>query len=92
MKKNIIRIILIILLALTFYIIFGFSSQNSKESSGISSNITRIITDRTKFIQKKPDEEKNIIIKRIESIIRKLAHFSIYTVVRYIVNVICIYI
>lgn len=92
MKKNIIRIILIILLALTFYIIFGFSSQDSKESSSISGKITQLLTDRIKFIQEKPDEEKNIIIKRIEGIIRKLAHFSIYTVVRYIINVTCIYI
>ena len=92
MKKNIIRIILIILLALTFYIIFGFSSQDSKESSSISGKITRIITDRVKFIQEKPDTEKNIIVKRIESVIRKLAHFSIYTVVRYIGNGSCIYI
>ena len=43
MKLNIIRTILIILLLGTFYIIFGFSSQNRAQSAGISRKITNII-------------------------------------------------
>ena len=48
MKINIERIILIILLLCTFRIIFGFSSQNSTESSGVSRKITIMITKNIK--------------------------------------------
>ena len=46
MKKIIIRIILLILLFGTFFIIFGFSNQNGEESSGISRKVTVMITDK----------------------------------------------
>lgn len=90
MNKTIIRIILIILLIWTFSIIFGFSSQNAEESSGISKKITQILTNKIKSIQEKPFLEKEQILHRIESIIRKIAHFLIYTIVRiitYVINV-----
>ena len=80
-KLNILRAILIILLIGTFGIIFGFSSQNAEQSSSISRKVTEILTDNIKYIQEKPEKEKEQIIDRIESIVRKIAHFSIYTVV-----------
>ena len=80
-KINILRIILIILLIGTFSIIFGFSSQDSEKSSGISRKVTEIITNPIKSIQEKPKQEREKILDEIESIVRKLAHFSIYTVV-----------
>lgn len=83
MKIKILRVILIILLLCTFSVIFGFSSQDSKESSGISRRITIFLTQNIKFIQEKNDIEKGQILHRIESVIRKIAHFSIYTLVRY---------
>lgn len=79
MKINIIRVILSILLLGTFYIIFGFSSQNAEQSSGISQKVSEIIINL--FDNNKTQEEKNTSIGIIEPIIRKLAHFSIYTVV-----------
>lgn len=82
MKINILRIILIILLLCTFSIIFGFSSQDSKKSSSISRTVTIFLTNNIKSIQEKNDIEKGQILHRIESIVRKIAHFSIYTVVR----------
>lgn len=82
MKINILRVILIILLLCTFGVIFGFSSQDSKESSGISRKVTIFITKNIKSIQEKSDIEKGQILHRIESVIRKIAHFSIYTIVR----------
>jgi len=82
MKKNIIRGILILLLFCTFGIIFGFSSQNAEKSGGISQKITEVLTSKMKWIQEKPETEKEQILNRIESIIRKIAHFSIYTIVR----------
>lgn len=78
MKKNIIRIILLILLIGTFFIIFNFSNQNGEKSSGISRKITEIITEK---ILKLSDNNKMQIMDRMEIIIRKTAHFSIYTIV-----------
>ena len=80
-KINILRIILIVLLIGTFGLIFGFSSQDAKESSGVSRKVTETITKGIKSIQEKPKDEKEKIISRIEHIIRKIAHFSIYAVV-----------
>lgn len=81
MKKNIIRIILILLLLGTFSIIFVFSSQDHEESAGFSEKITIAITSKIKLIQEKPEWEKDQILERFESVLKKVAHFSIYTVV-----------
>ena len=87
-RKNIIlnsiRIILIILLIIIFGIIFGFSSQNGEKSGGTSKKITIILTNNIKSIQEKPIEEKEIMIEKIESVIRKIAHFSIYALVGFL--------
>lgn len=83
-KINILRVILIILLIGTFGVIFGFSSQDSEKSSGVSRKVTEFITNPIKSIQEKPEEEKEEILSRVESIVRKVAHFSIYTVVGFL--------
>ena len=69
MKKTIIRIILIILILLWMYIVFGFSGQNGEESSGISFKISMLLT--------RNNEE---VSRTIEPYIRKIAHFSEYAV------------
>ena len=81
MKKNILRIILILLLLGTFYIIFGFSSQDGEKSGSISKRITEKIATLIPQIQEKSKLEKENIMNTMERIIRKMAHFSIYTVV-----------
>ena len=81
MKINILRTILIILLLSTFNVIFGFSSQDSKESGSLSEKITLFVADKIPSIKEKTGQEKESIINRMEKIIRKLAHFSIYTIV-----------
>ncbi len=81
---NILRIILIILLLCTFFIIFGFSSQNGEQSSGISRKVTEIILKVSVNYNQLEEEEKEIVLHRTESIIRKIAHFSIYTVVGFL--------
>ncbi len=78
MKTNILRIILIVMLLGTFYIIFGFSSQNGEESSGVSRKVTEIIAEK---ILRLSDNEKEEAMDRMEGVIRKIAHFSIYTLV-----------
>ena len=79
MKKIILRIILLILLGVTFYIIFGFSNQNGDESSSISRKVTEYIVNLLPNIQNETD--KTFLIEHGEIIVRKLAHFSIYTIV-----------
>lgn len=81
MKINILRIILILLLLSTFFIIFGFSSQDGENSGGLSRNITNKILQLSNKYKDMGQEEKEKIADRTERIIRKIAHFSIYTVV-----------
>jgi len=81
MKKNIIRIILSILLLCTFVLIFGFSSQDGEKSGGISQKITQVITSNINSIQELEKIEKEEVLNKIEYVVRKLAHFSIYAVV-----------
>ena len=92
MKINILRGVLLILLILTFSIIFGFSNQDAEKSGGLSQEITEKLIGNTKWIKEKNEIEKDRILDRVESVIRKIAHFSIYTVVRYFIDVICLYI
>lgn len=89
MKINIIRAILITLLIGTFGIIFGFSSQNSTQSAGISRKITNAIITNIKSIEEKDDASKEEILSKIEHIIRKIAHFSIYTLVGILLMSLC---
>ena len=84
MKINIIRVILIIALIGTFSIIFGFSNQDSKTSGGISQKVTEFIIKFIPSIQQTEENQKEEIIDRIESVIRKIAHFSIYTLVGFL--------
>lgn len=83
--KTIIRIILIVMIMLTSMIIFGFSNQNAEESSGISTRITKFITSRIESIREKEQSEREIIENKIESVIRKIAHYTIYTFLGFLI-------
>lgn len=78
MKKNFLRAILLILLLGTLFLIFGFSSQDAEESGGLSSSIAKFIL---KQVNHDEIEDRQAILERTESVIRKIAHFSIYTLV-----------
>lgn len=80
-KINILRAILIILLLCTFYIIFGFSSQDGEESGSTSRKVTQTILEKSNRYNRLEEEEKEQVSLRTEKIIRKIAHFSIYTAV-----------
>lgn len=84
MKINILRTILIIMLLGIFWTIFGFSNQNGEESGGLSRKITIIITKNIESIQNMKEEEKENKMKQIEHFVRKLAHFSLYTIVGFL--------
>lgn len=78
MKINIVRTIIMILLLGTFFIIFGFSSQDGQESGNLSSKITRFMIERLMI------QNRELILKRAESVIRKIAHFLIYALVGFL--------
>lgn len=74
MKKQIIRIIFLILIILNSLIIFGFSAQNGEKSGNLSKTITIKIADILNI-----EENREEFIRIGEQVIRKLAHFGIYT-------------
>ena len=74
MKKNILRITFLILIILNSVIIFGFSAQNGEKSGSISQTITIKIADIFNI-----RENREEFAYWGERIIRKLAHFGIYT-------------
>ena len=78
MKINILRAIIMIFLLGTFYIIFGFSNQNGEESGNLSGKIAKITLEIL------PIENNKQNLKRAEAVIRKIAHFSIYTLVGFL--------
>lgn len=81
MKINIIRIVLFILILTTFITIFRFSSQDGQTSSSLSKEVTENVTKRINKIQNLEETERKNVLSRIEKIIRKIAHFSLYAIV-----------
>ena len=75
MNKNILRIVFLILIIINSLIIFGFSSQNGEESGSLSKTVITKIAD----ILNVKEESRARFIDLGEKVIRKLAHFSIYT-------------
>lgn len=76
-KKTIIQIIDIVLILMWMATVFCFSNQNGTKSSGTSRTVTEIIVQP---ILGKDEKKNETIIKDTEKVIRKLAHYTIYTV------------
>ena len=76
-KKTQIKILNIILIIIWMIVIFNFSGQIGTESGNISRKFTvqiiRIITGKSLSINEP-------FVDNLQSIVRKLAHFSIYTI------------
>lgn len=73
------RIILLILLIVTCFTIFKFSAQEVSQSDGTSKMVLAKIID---IIFKDINQDKRFqLIEQWNILIRKLAHFSIYTLV-----------
>lgn len=73
------RIIYFILMILTCITIFVFSSQNGEKSKGISSRVLEDIINVLPSTKNLTQEQKIEKIEQYQFLIRKLAHFSIYT-------------
>lgn len=92
MKIKILRIILMILLLCTFFVIFGFSSQDGETSGGLSQKITKQFLEKFKKYNELDENDKSVISKRLEKVVRKIAHFSIYALVGFLLmGIMCTY-
>ena len=82
-KKNLIfkRMLFLMMLVIAFYIIFNFSAQDGQSSGLISRNLTEFIVEIISKLKTIDFELKLQYIEKLHPIIRKLAHFSIYTFV-----------
>ncbi len=81
MKRTIFRLTMLILLGLTFISIFNFSNQDGQTSGNLSRKVARKIVDVFPYTKNLSENTKNKIVERSQPIIRKGAHFSIYTLV-----------
>lgn len=80
MNLKIQRIIFAILTIATFVTIFIFSSQNGDKSGSTSRNFTRKIIEILQIDKHLNESEKENLIENSQYVIRKLAHFTIYTI------------
>ena len=68
----------IILVILWMLVVFSFSAQNGSKSSGISNKVAGKIIDIINLTNIGEQEERQIKIEKIEPVIRKMAHLTIY--------------
>lgn len=82
-KKNLIfkRILFLIMLFFMFYIIFKFSAQNGEHSGSLSRKVSTYLIEVLSKIKTMDYNLKLHYIIRLEPIIRKLAHFTLYALV-----------
>ena len=82
-KKNLIfkRVLFLIMLVIAFYVIFNFSAQNGEESGSLSRKVTEFIVELVSKIKTMDISRKLYYIEKLHPIVRKLAHFTVYTVV-----------
>lgn len=78
------RYIFLILIILQLLLIFSFSSENGKRSSGRSRKLVNTIVNVYKKVAGVDIDNKEII-KKIEYPIRKCAHFTLYFVLGVVV-------
>lgn len=80
MKVKKTRLIFFILTIATFITIFIFSNQNGEESGETSRGFTKIIIEALPISKDLDEGRKAELIENAQTVVRKLAHFSIYTV------------
>ena len=80
MNLKIQRIIFGILTAITFITIFIFSNQNGEKSGSVSRDFTKKVIEILHIDKNLNEIEKENLIENSQFIVRKLAHFTIYTI------------
>ena len=76
-EKKYEKIIKILLIIIWMVIVFNFSNQGGTESSGTSSKVTKVVVN---IVIKDKEEPNQQTIEKIEKIVRKGAHYTIYTI------------
>lgn len=71
------KIIKAILIVIWMIIVFNFSNQVGEESSGTSSKVTKVVVNIVTKDKEEPDQQT---VEKIEKIVRKGAHYTIYTI------------
>ena len=61
-------------------IVFMFSNQNGEKSQGTSRKVTNIIVKVLVYNEEISKEETNALTEKIDYLIRKIAHYSLYTI------------
>ncbi len=86
MNKNLIlRLITLLLVLLNMSVIFRFSSEQASTSKDTSKKVTEIILEITvPDFSEKPEPEKKEMVKKADSKVRTLAHFSEYTLLGFL--------
>ena len=79
MNKKILKQILIIPVVLWMIVVFKFSSEPADISENTSLNVTRKIA-QVIISKDVTEEQKNEKIEALDSVIRKVAHFTLYAV------------
>ncbi|HBB71765.1 MAG TPA: VanZ family protein [Ruminococcus sp.] len=75
-----VRVVFILFTAAVMVLIFMFSCEDSEESSDRSGAVTEIVTQLVEpGFKELPPAQQEKVMDRIERIIRKAAHFTIYT-------------
>ena len=82
-KKNLTfkRVLFLILLAIAFYVIYNFSAQDGEISGSLSQKVTEFIVKVISKVKTMDITTQLHWIEKLHPIIRKLAHFGVYTVV-----------
>lgn len=80
------RTIFLVLIIINCITIFYFSNQVANVSSNSSGRIVNFIAQIIPYLKNMPDDEKQIICSEIlQPIVRKTAHFSIYTMLGFFI-------
>ena len=81
MKEEIIvKLTFLILIIMTFFTIFKFSSQNGVESKSVSRKVARQIVEINPITRELSENDKEQIVENSQPFIRKMAHFTIYMI------------
>ena len=79
MKNKYIRQMLIIPVIIWMAVVFKFSNEPAEVSDNTSSRVTRIIVQIITSEQTS-ENEKQELIEKIDPIVRKIAHFTLYAI------------
>ena len=79
-KLNMKQVIGLLLIIIWMIVVFLFSNQQGNASSVTSNKVTKEIIEIMPSTKNLEENKKNEIVKKVNPIMRKIAHYSIYLV------------